>query len=76
MQTALADFIRDTPEGREADRILRAYRLITLDAQLSFPATTGRQAKEIRAETQRRGERNNGWWTGPITQGVMGFANF
>jgi glycolate oxidase iron-sulfur subunit len=24
MQTALADFIRDTPEGREADRILRA----------------------------------------------------
>ena len=24
MQTALADFIRDTPEGREADQILRA----------------------------------------------------
>src|SRR3954451_21552697 len=24
MQTALADFIRDTPEGREADAILRA----------------------------------------------------
>jgi glycolate oxidase iron-sulfur subunit len=24
MQTALADFIRDTPEGREADRILHA----------------------------------------------------
>ncbi|MEN8175793.1 MAG: glycolate oxidase subunit GlcF [Pseudomonadota bacterium] len=24
MQTALADFIRDTPQGREADRILRA----------------------------------------------------
>lgn len=24
MQTALADFIRDTPDGREADRILRA----------------------------------------------------
>ncbi len=24
MQTALADFIRDTPEGREADRILRS----------------------------------------------------
>ena len=24
MQTALADFIRDTPRGREADRILRA----------------------------------------------------
>ena len=23
MQTALADFIRDTPEGREADAILR-----------------------------------------------------
>jgi glycolate oxidase iron-sulfur subunit len=24
MQTALADFIRDTPEGREADAILRS----------------------------------------------------
>ena len=24
MQTALADFIRDTPDGREADEILRA----------------------------------------------------
>jgi hypothetical protein len=42
VQTALADFIKDTPEGREADAILRSLcALRILHSDLSDLSTAG-----------------------------------
>ena len=46
MQTALADFIKDTPEGREADAILRSLRALRLlHGDLPDLPAAGRRAR-------------------------------